>query len=136
MISFDRLRHTLVQLNPIQKIKREKKAPHCVGDWSLGWTQSAIDGEGPRSSADVEGKSGFSRRLRLAALTEQQRKRTYWHLLITWPLGGRPLARLMDVFADGGERHVWTRARLRPPWRNGRPKKQVEINGHHLPGRT
>lgn len=57
------------------------------------WTQSAIDEEGSRSGRAVGGKSGLSRSFCVAAPMEGgERTCAYWHLLVTWPLGGKPSA--------------------------------------------
>lgn len=68
------------------------------------------------AAGGAQGKSGFSRCLCAAALTERGRcKCTYWHLLITWPLGGSRLHTVMDGFAGGSKRRVWKPTVLRPP---------------------
>lgn len=55
------------------------------------WRQPAIDEEGSRSGRGRGGKSGLSRSFCVAAPMERGQC-AYWHLLITWPLGGKPPA--------------------------------------------
>lgn len=56
------------------------------------WRQPAIDEEGSRSGRGRGGKSGLSRSFCVAAPMERGQC-AYWHLLITWPLGGKPAHR-------------------------------------------